>query len=222
MSFRHLLLSLALLFASAAAAAEPAAKSIALPAPRLEGKTSVEAALHQRRSVRNPAATPLTLAEVGQLCWAAQGVTDDKGHRTASSARGAYPLQLYVLAGAVDGLPPGLYRYLPAGHAVEIVAAGDARKDFEERGVGQPWIARAPAIFVITGSISKMTGMGDRGAQFMAVEAGIAAQGFFLQAGALGLGSTFVGGFRPREARDALGLAAGEEVLGVLPVGRKR
>ena len=63
--------------------------------------------------------------------------------------------------------------------------------------------------------------MKDRGAQFMWVEAGLAAQGFFLQATALELGSTYVGGFDPAAARTALDLAAGEEVLAVLPVGHK-
>jgi len=63
--------------------------------------------------------------------------------------------------------------------------------------------------------------MEKRGVPFMLIEAGLAAQGFFLQATALGLGSTFVGGFKPPEARAALGLSAAEEVLAVLPVGYK-
>jgi nitroreductase len=53
----------------------------------------------------------------------------------------------------------------------------------------------------------------------MLIETGLAAQGFFLQATALGLGSTFVGGFEAPEARLALSLPATEEVLAVLPVG---
>jgi SagB-type dehydrogenase family enzyme len=126
------------------------------------------------------------LAEVGQLCWAAQGVTDAKGHRTAPSAHATYPLRLYVLAGAVGDLAPGLYRYVPAAHAIELTAVGDRRLDFEQRAVGQAWIARAPVIFVLSGSVAKMASMGDRAAQLMAVEAGLAALGFFLQAEALG------------------------------------
>jgi len=219
---RYSVLCVALLAASATVASDPTAGRIALPKPRTEGTVSVETALHQRRSLRAPAVTPLTLTEVGQLCWAAQGITDAKGHRTAPSAHATYPLQLYVLAGAVEDLAPGLYRYVPAVHALELVVAGDARLDFERRGVGQAWIARAPVIFVISGSVRKMAGMGDRAAQLMAVEAGLASQGFFLQAEALGLGSTYVGGFRPREAHDALKLPDGEEVLAVLPVGRKQ
>jgi SagB-type dehydrogenase family enzyme len=211
---------LALLCAPALALAD-APPRVALPAARIQGAVSVEAALHQRRSVRAFAAAPLTLAELGQLCWAAQGVTDEQGHRTAASARAAYPLQVYVLAGAVQGLPAGTYRYVPAGHALELLEPGDRIADFVQRGVGESWVARAPALLVVTGTVAKMGRMGDRGPLFMAVEAGLAAQGFFLQAEALGLGSTYVGGFKPKESHDLLHLADGEEVLGVFPVGRK-
>jgi SagB-type dehydrogenase family enzyme len=227
MKVRQAVLCVALLLtASSSIAAEPTAGRVALPKPRTEGTTSVETALHHRRSLRTSAATPLTLTEVGQLCWAAQGITDAKGHRTTPSAHATYPLQVYVLAGAVGDLARGVYRYVPDTHGLELITSGDHRLEFERRGVGQTWIARAPAIFVISGSVSKMAALGDRGAQFMAIEAGLAAieaglaaQGFFLQAEALGLGSTYVGGFRPRGARDALNLPAGEEVLAVLPVG---
>jgi SagB-type dehydrogenase family enzyme len=201
-----------------AAAAESAA---VLPAPRTDGKISVEKALKERRSLRNPAGTPLSVDEVGELCWAAQGVTDDHGHRTASSAFATYPLELYVLAGNVTGLGPGFYKYEPGKHALRLVSAGDKRADFEAKAIGQGWPAKAPAIFVISGTVDKMAKMKERAAQFMYTEVGLAAQGFFLEATAMGLGSTFVGGFKPPEARSVLGLPAGEEVLAVLPVGHK-
>jgi len=220
MRTRLVLVLIAVAAASMAVSADPSGP-VSLPKAKTRGAVSVETALSQRRSFRNPTATPLSLAEVGQLCWAAQGVTDEKGHRTAPSAHAAYPLQIYVLAGGVRDLPAGLYRYLPGSHALELVRPGDGRADFVRRGVGQAWVEKAPVVFVITGTIAKMSGMGDRGPQFMAIEAGLAAQGFFLQAQALELGSTFVGGFRPAEAREALQLPAGEEVLGVLPVGHK-
>jgi SagB-type dehydrogenase family enzyme len=211
-----------------AATEAPAAPeaTVALPAPRLDGRVSVEAALRQRRSLRSFAPLPLSLEEVGQLCWAAQGVTDDKGHRTAPSARATYPLEVLVAAGNVTGLPAGLYRYLPARHALRLVAPGDPRQDLDRRAVGQGWVPGAPVVVVLTGTLGRMTTSEDaavreRSAHFMWVEAGLAAQGFFLEATALGLGSTYVGGFRPGEARAVLGLPATEEVLAILPVGRR-
>jgi SagB-type dehydrogenase family enzyme len=202
--------------------AQAAENAVVLPPPRTDGKTAVEKALKERRSLRNPAATPLTLDDVGQLCWAAQGITDDQGHRTASSAFAAYPLELYVMAGNVTGLAPGLYHYQPAKHSLSLIEAGDRRADFDAKAVGQGWVATAPAIFVLSGVVEKMTKMKERGVQFMYIEVGLAAQSFFLEATANGLGSTFVGGFRPPDARVALGLAMREEVLAVLPVGHRR
>jgi SagB-type dehydrogenase family enzyme len=199
----------------------PNNSSIALPAPKLDGAMSVEKALHERRSLRTPRADPLTLEQVGQLCWAAQGITDAKGHRTASSAHASYPLELYVLAGSVEGLRPGTYRYEPASHALQIAGAVDRRAALVDEGIGQAWIAGAPAIFVVTGSAGKMTKVKERAQGLMNVEAGLAAQGFFLQATSLGLGSTYVGGFKPQQAAAVLGLPDGQEVLAVLPVGRR-
>ncbi len=223
MKSRHLVILLCLLAtASLVRADDPATPSpTALPAPQKDGKFAVEKALAERRSLRAPAPSPLTMAEIGQLCWATQGVTDAKGHRTAPSARAAYPLELYVIAGAVDGLPAGLYRYVPSTHTLELRTPGDQRATFEAKAIGQGWSDKAPAVFVITGTASKMASMKERGTPFMWVEAGLAAENFFLQATALGLGSTYVGGFDPAAARSTLGLPAGEEVLAVLPVGRK-
>lgn len=220
MRIRGIAAGVGLFAAWSVVAAEPAA-SVALPAPATRGTVSVEAALHQRRSLRDPSPAPLSLAEVGQLCWAAQGVTDEKGHRTAPSAHAAYPLQLYVLAGAVRDLPAGTYRYLPAGHALEPITTGDRRAELVPRALGQGWIARAPAVFVVAAVTARVRGMGDRGPRWTEIEAGLAAQGLFLEAEALGLGGTFVGSFQDREVRQALGLPEGEEVLGLLPVGRR-
>ena len=195
--------------------------SITLPAPRLDGEMSVEKALKERRSLRDPAPTALSLTEAGQLCWAAQGVTDDKGHRTAPSAMARYPLELYMIVGIVNGIAPGFYHYDPGTHALHLVMPGDMRAAVVEKAIGQDWITKAPAIYIFTGAIERMGSMSERGRQFMNVEAGLAAQGFFLQATAMGLGSTYVGGFRPEAIHAALGLSAGEEVLAVLPVGHK-
>jgi SagB-type dehydrogenase family enzyme len=194
---------------------------IALPTPKTDGKVSVEKALKKRRSQRVFSTVPLTLVEIGQLCWAAQGTTDSKGHRTASSAKAVYPLELYVISASVKGLPPGLYHYETATHSLTTVSTGDMRDEFVKKAVGQDWITHASAIFVISGKAGKMAAMKERAKQFMAIETGLAAQGLLLEVTALGLGGTFVGGFDPPKARAALGLSAEEEVLALIPVGKK-
>lgn len=73
-------------------------ETIKLPEPVQDSKTSIEQALLQRRSVRIFTDSPLTLADVSQLLWAAQGVTSPRGLRTAPSAGALYPLEMYIVA----------------------------------------------------------------------------------------------------------------------------
>ncbi|GAH84556.1 unnamed protein product, partial [marine sediment metagenome] len=89
---------------------------ITLPEPRCDSDVSVEEALLKRRSVRNYTDEALTLQEVSQLLWAAQGITDPSGKRTAPSAGALYPLELYVVVGSVEDVAKGVYKYEPRQH----------------------------------------------------------------------------------------------------------
>jgi hypothetical protein len=147
-----LLLGPAAFAASAAPVPVPGAANLpesALPAPRAQGPVSLEKALAQRRSQRSFGATPLTAAEAGQLLWAAQGITGGQGERNAPSAGATYPLVLYLVAGRVDSLAGGVFRYLPQGHRLQGVAVGDVRAVWAIAARGQRWIADAPALVVI-------------------------------------------------------------------------
>jgi len=73
-------------------------------------------------------------------------------------------------------------------------------------------------VFVLAGNVSKEK---ERALEFMWAGVGCAAQGFFLQATARGLGSVFIGSFDPKQAREVLGLPLAEEILAMLPVGRR-
>jgi len=77
---------------------------IILPQPRYDSDISIEKALLERRSIRDYKDEPLSLAEVSQLLWAAQGITDKRGFRTSPSAGALYPLELYVVIGNVEGI----------------------------------------------------------------------------------------------------------------------
>ncbi len=195
---------------------------IELAAPQTDGGISVESALLERRSVRSFTDEPLTLEEVTRLLWAAQGVTDDKGHRTAPSAMATYPLEVYLLAGNVTDLPAGIYHYSPQGHNLSAISSGNIIPMlFNSTPNRADWRAKAPAIFVITGVMDKMNRIPGRDlSRFVYIEAGAAAENLLLEAVSLGLGSTYTAGFDENRTREYLGLAAGEEPIGVLPVGR--
>ena len=120
-----LVIAAALLAAALVHAAEP--QAVALPKPDVTGKVTLEQAIAQRRSVREYAPGALTLAEVSQLMWVAQGITGPDGKRATPSARAVYPLQVWLVANDVTGLPAGIYRYEPKEHALAPVSAGDQR-----------------------------------------------------------------------------------------------
>ena len=194
--------------------------SISLPPPRPASAVSVEEALASRRSDRHFADTPLTLADAAQLLWAAQGITRAEGLRTAPSAGALYPLEIYLVAGAVVTVPAGVYRYLPAHHRLERTVSGDPRRELASAAFHQNWIAEAPAMIVIAAVVRRTRlKYGERGERYVPIEAGHAAQNVCLQAVALGLGTTLVGAFADAEVKRLLGLTE-EEPLLLVPVGK--
>jgi SagB-type dehydrogenase family enzyme len=202
-------------------AQEAAEKAIGLPTPRATGEVSVEAALKARRSLRSFAATPLTLAQVSQLLWAAQGVSDERGRRTAPSAGALYPLELFLVAGNVAGLPSGVYRYRPAGHGLLLVVPGDRRPEIAS-ACRQGWVAEAPASVAFAAVLARTAKKyGDRSARYVPIEVGAAAENLALQAVALGLGSTVVGAYDDAALALALGSAPDEQPLALVPVGKR-
>jgi SagB-type dehydrogenase family enzyme len=202
---------------------EQAGAAVQLPEPRREGTISVEQALAQRRSVRDFRATPLPLASVGQLLWAAQGITNPRGDRTAPSAGALHPLEVYLVAGAVTGLEPGVYRYEAGQHQLLPVAAGDVRRDLARAALEQDWVAEAPGILVLAGVYQRSARRyGQRAPRYVHMEVGHAAQNVYLQAVALDLGTVVVGAFQDSQLAHVLKLAAEVQPLGVMPVGHPR
>jgi len=98
--------------------------SIILPPPHTDGGAYLNKALEERRSIRTLKNDSLTLETVSQLLWAAQGITDDKGHRTTGSAYEAYPLEVYILAGNITNSTAGVYHYKPQNHSLVQVSRG--------------------------------------------------------------------------------------------------
>ncbi len=221
---------------SGAGAAEkpaPAAKIITLPEPVHDGSTSVEQAMAGRRSVREYRDAPVSLAEVSQLLWAAQGVTSAEGMRTAPSAGALYPLEVYVVAGKVSGLGPGVYRYIPGEHVLELVSEGDKRSELGNVASSQPSIKDAPLDIVIAGVYERTTGKYDspvrdertgsrypRGVGYVYMEAGHAAQNVCLQAVSLKLGTVTIGAFSDDGVKSVTGMPVNERPLYIMPVGR--
>jgi SagB-type dehydrogenase family enzyme len=195
---------------------------ISLPDPRLKGEMSLEEAILNRRSRRDFKDSPLTLGEVSQILWAAQGITDETGLRAAPSAGALYPLDLYLVVGerGVEGLGEGVYHYLPQSHSLQLTLTGDVRQTLARLSVEQMFIAEAPLSLVITAEYERTTKKyGERGVRYVHMEAGHVAQNVYLQAEALGLGTVTVGAFQDEEIARALNLPPNYMPLYVMPIG---
>ncbi|MBN1291326.1 MAG: SagB/ThcOx family dehydrogenase [Candidatus Latescibacteria bacterium] len=198
-------------------------KSIQLPKPFHKSTISVEEALSLRRSVRSYTDKPVTLEEVSQLLWAAQGINDERGLRTAPSGGALYPLETYVVAGNVTGLSSGLYRYIPQDHRLIEVKKGDIREGLSAASLGQNCVRSAPVSFVFSSVWQRITKKyGERGKRYAIIEVGHAAQNIYLQAVSLNLGTVVVGAFSDDDVKKLIGMENGEDPLYVMPVGRKQ
>jgi SagB-type dehydrogenase family enzyme len=176
---------------------------------------SLEEALFRRRSVREFSGQSLDEGQIGQLLWAAQGISSAEGFRTAPSAGALYALEIYVATAA------GVDHYLPKGHEIERLSTDDARPALFWAAFEQEPVRSASAVFVIAVIYGRLAGKYGkaRATRYAQLEAGHAAQNLMLQAVALGLGSVPIGAFDDEQVRSALALPADRLPVYLIPVG---
>lgn len=206
-----------LFFAGKGLSAKMDKKIIELPAPFLKSKVSLEETILKRRSVRSFSSKELSLSQIGQILWSAQGITGKKGgfaFRSAPSAGALYPMEVYIAK------PDGIFHYLPQGHKLEMISEKDARKELAKASWGQDFVYQAPVDVVLCAVYSRVTSKyGESGIRYVHIEAGHIAENVHLQAVSMGLGSVPVGAFDDKEVRKALSLPSNCEPLYIIPVG---
>lgn len=182
---------------------------------------SLEELLRQRRSIRSYSDAPLTQDEVMKLLWAGQGITSSRGFRTAPSAGALYPLEIYVVAGNVSDLTPGIYKYNPVKDDLTLIKEGDVRTSLAVASLVQSSVAEG-AIDIVIAAVYERTEVkyGSRAERYVHIEVGHAAQNICLQATALGLGLVTIGAFDDAAVAKVIGMSNDESPLYVIPVGR--
>jgi len=193
-----------------------------LPPPKRRSRFSLERALFVRRSIREYSREPLTLLELSQLLWSAQGITSPEGFRTTPSAGATYPLEIYAVVARVEGLAAGAYHYLPGRkeHHLQMIRRGPFGKPLFELSTQQEFIRRVPVNLVIATVTSRMEKeYGVAALRYVLMEMGHAAQNLHLQAEALGLGSVAVGYLQEKKVQELLGIEA--EPLYMVSIGRR-
>lgn len=200
---------------------DAAAQTISLP-PVVGAQATLYETLTQRRSVRDYTSDSLSLPEIAQLLWAAQGVTAADGRRTAPSAGATYPLEVYVAVQRAAGLAPGVYHYRPgtgeADHDLELLRAGDPLPALA-LACPQSCVRESAAAIIIASVTARTAGRyRERAQRYVTLEAGHAAQNILLMAAALSLSATPVGAFDDGALQAVYDTEA--EPLYVISVGR--
>jgi SagB-type dehydrogenase family enzyme len=194
-----------------------ASRFVTLPPPETRGTVSVEEALAKRRSIRTLKSPPLDWGAIGQLLWAAQGITEPKeGLRTTPSAGALYPLELYVAT------PEGVFHYLPRTHQVERTLDRDVRGALRKAALDQECLD-APCVVAIAAVYERVTRKyPDIGRRSVDFEVGHCAQNVLLEVVALGLAAVPVAAFDAARVKAILDLPPDEAPLYLIPVGRAR
>lgn len=144
-------------------------KVIKLPEPNLNRTGTVMKALSERHSTREYASKALSLSDLSDLLWAANGVNrKDSGKRTAPSALNKQDVDIYVV------LPEGSYLYDARNHQLNLVAEGDYRGAVAG---GQAFVKAAPVSLVLVSDLSRFGDVKNaRNSLMGAMDAGIVSQ----------------------------------------------
>ena len=191
-------------------------------------KSSLDQLLRDRQSWRKYTNESLSLAELSYLLFSTQGVVAEVGkgyasRRTVPSAGARHPYETYLAVNRVEGLEPGLYRYLPFSHQLFLLETSDqlpgllTEANLDQKFVGNAAVTFAWSCIPYRAEWRYMT----HAHKNMLLDAGHICQNLYLAVTALGLGTCAIGAY-DQEAMDTLLNLDGtdEYVVYLAPVGK--
>ena len=157
-----------------------AAETVKLPPPQKNGGMSLRETLDQRRTVRQFQNKTLTIQQLADILWCANGVNRSNGKRTAPSALDKREVMIFA------ALPHGAYFYDAEKHLLIKVSGADIRKDCGRYS--------APCYLILVPDKSRQPRD-----IFAAVDTGYVSQNIYLAAQANQLGTCAMGSIVNRE-----------------------
>lgn len=153
---------------------------IQLKAPEKKAGLSVMETLANRHSTREFSNKKLTLQELSNLLWAANGINrPEKGMRTAPSAMNAQEVDVYVC------MEEGAFLYDAKSNQLQPVIQEDLRGLV---GSKQAFVKNAPVVLLMVSDLSKLPGGNSEQTKLMAaIDAGIVSQNISIACSGLGL-----------------------------------
>lgn len=198
-----------------------------LPPPSFGQDISIWEVMKRRRSVRDFGEEPLSIADLAQILWASQGITQETqgiGLRTAPSAGALYPVETYVVVNNVSELEQGIYHYAVEAQELEQLKKGDFRTPIARAALDQELAYVANAVFVWTAIFDRSKWKyKQRAYRYVYLDAGHIAQNVALSAVALGLGSCQIAALYDEEANVLLGVdGINESTIYMTAVGKQK
>jgi SagB-type dehydrogenase family enzyme len=206
----------------------PGAPTISLPQPAERFGPPLPEVIARRRSVREYADRRMTLEELSSLLHLSAGITDTRdptlAFRAVPSSGALYPIELYPVIFDVAGLGPGVYHYDVQGHRLELLRAGELRREVFQAAVSQEMIWGASLALVMTALFARVQWKYvDRSYRYALLEAGHLGQNVYLAATALGLGPCGIGAYFDDDLNRLLGVDGYDEaVVYLMAVGPAR
>ena len=181
----------------------PTAKLIDLPEPGMihVPLADLRTMIEQRRSLRRYAAQPLTLEELAYLLWTTQGVKKVTERpvtfRTVPSAGARHAFETILLVNRVEGLEPGLYRYIATRHALlRLEAPADIALRFTEACHQREHVLQSAVTFCWMAVTERMAWRYvERSMRYLHLDAGHVCQNLYLAAEAIGCGACALAAF---------------------------
>ncbi len=194
----------------------PGAAVVPLPPIPSPGGPALEAVIARRRSVREYGERAVTLEELSRLLHYSAGITDRRdptpAFRAAPSSGALFPIEVYPVLFHVEGVAPGVYHYDVERHRLELVRAGDFRREVFRAALSQEMVLGAALVLVLTGVFSRVQWKyTDRSYRYLMLEAGHIGQNVYLAATALSLGACAIGAFFDDDLNSLLGLDGQDE-----------
>ncbi len=190
-------------------------KTINLKPPDLTRGLPVMTALSVRASATGFDTTGLSLQDMSDLLWAANGINrPESGKRTAPSARNSQDVDVYVV------MKSGAYLYNAKNHCLDFVAGGDHRALVAGR---QENFAIAPLFCAMVSDFSRFSG-GDDSLKMIwaAYDAGIVSQNISLFCASVGLDTRVRASMDQEKLREILRLKDSQRLMLNNPVGYKK
>jgi len=178
-------------------------KPIDLPSPQQIKFPSMDLrqAIEERETRRSYSEESLTLEELSYLLWMTQGVkaVSDRPatKRTVPSAGSRHAFETWLLINRVQGLEPGLYRFIAISHQlVHLPAAEDIRQKLTDACGHQKHVFNSAVAFFWVAVVERMTWRYPaRGYRYLFLDAGHVCQNLYLAAEQIGCGVCAIGAY---------------------------